>query len=94
MTRNGGFSAEKWAMDKLDREIIEALRVNARVSYKDLGESVFLSANAVSDRLRRLEEQGVVQGYEARNTADTLDRACPATTLYERPLPAMLSNAV
>jgi Lrp/AsnC family leucine-responsive transcriptional regulator len=60
-------------MDKLDREIIEALRVNARVSYKDLGEGVFLSANAVSDRLRRLEEQGVIQGYEARINLRALD---------------------
>ncbi|MBV8660423.1 MAG: Lrp/AsnC family transcriptional regulator [Burkholderiales bacterium] len=52
--------------DKIDREIIEALRCNARVSYKELGEQVFLSANAVSERVRRLQEDGVILGYEAR----------------------------
>lgn len=53
-------------MDKIDREILEALRRDARISYKDLGQRVFLSANAVSERVRRLQERGIILGYEAR----------------------------
>ena len=53
-------------MDKFDREIIAALRKNARTSYKELGEHVSLSANAVSERIRRLEESGAIQKYEVR----------------------------
>jgi Lrp/AsnC family leucine-responsive transcriptional regulator len=53
-------------MDKIDREIVEALRGNARISYRELGERVFLSANAVAERVRRLQESGVIKGYEAR----------------------------
>jgi len=54
------------AVDKFDREIIEALWENARTSYKELGERVFLSPNAVSERIRRLEEAGVIQKYEVK----------------------------
>lgn len=53
-------------MDNIDREIIECLRSNARTSYKELGERVFLSANAVSERVRRLEASGAIQGYDVR----------------------------
>ena len=53
-------------MDKFDREIIEALWENARTSYKVLGERVYLSANAVSERMRRLEESGVIQKYQVK----------------------------
>ena len=53
-------------MDKFDREIIAALWKNARTSYKDLGEHVSLSPNAVSERIRRLEESGVIQKYEVK----------------------------
>ncbi len=60
-------------MDKIDRDILELLRFDARISYKNLGERVFLSANAVSERVRRLEEQGVVLGYEARLNLHALD---------------------
>ncbi len=51
-------------MDRTDREIIEALRHNARLSFKDLGEAVHLSPNAVAERVRRLEATGVIRGYD------------------------------
>ena len=53
-------------MDKFDREIISALWENARTSYKVLGERIFLSPNAVAERIRRLEESGVIQKYEVK----------------------------
>ena len=53
-------------MDKFDREIIAALWENARTSYKVLGERIFLSPNAVAERIRRLEESGVIQKYEVK----------------------------
>jgi Lrp/AsnC family leucine-responsive transcriptional regulator len=52
-------------MDKIDREIIECLRDDARISFKDLGERVRLSANTVADRVRRLVADGVIRGFEA-----------------------------
>ncbi|MYN02179.1 AsnC family transcriptional regulator [Pseudoduganella sp. DS3] len=53
-------------MDKIDREIIELLRDDARISFKDLGERVSLSANTVADRVRRLVAEGAILAFEAR----------------------------
>ena len=53
-------------MDKIDREIIGLLRDDARISFKDLGERVNLSANTVADRVRRLVAEGAILAFEAR----------------------------
>jgi Lrp/AsnC family transcriptional regulator, leucine-responsive regulatory protein len=54
------------ALDKIDREIVELLRHDARLSYRELGERVFLSANTVADRVRRLQADRVLEGFSAR----------------------------
>ena len=50
-------------MDRVDREILDALTENARVSLSQLGRMVGLSANAGAARVRRLEDDGVIVGY-------------------------------
>lgn len=52
-------------MDDIDRELLSLLQEDARVSYADLGRQVGLSAPAVTERVRRLEQSGVVTGYHA-----------------------------
>ena len=50
-------------MDAIDREILIALMENARASYRELGERVALSANATAERVRRLQDAGVIRGF-------------------------------
>ncbi len=45
--------------------ILQALQTDARLSYAQLGRRVNLSAPAVAERVRRLEEAGVIMGYRA-----------------------------
>jgi Lrp/AsnC family transcriptional regulator, leucine-responsive regulatory protein len=52
-------------MDDLDRAILGQLVRNARISYRDLGAAVGLSANAAADRVRRLRREGVITGFTA-----------------------------
>jgi Lrp/AsnC family leucine-responsive transcriptional regulator len=52
-------------MDAIDREILSALVEDARLSYRELGERVSLSANATAERVRRLRESGVIAGFRA-----------------------------
>ena len=59
------YPEKKSAMDKIDRHIIELLRNNARLTYRELGERVYLSANTVADRVRRLIEDKVLLGFHA-----------------------------
>ncbi|MFL5824658.1 MAG: Lrp/AsnC family transcriptional regulator [Solirubrobacteraceae bacterium] len=50
-------------MDEIDREILKALAQDARVSYRELGARVALSANATAERVRRLQREGVIAGF-------------------------------
>ena len=52
-------------MDKIDLKLIELLQKNARYSLKHLAQEVFLSTPAVSTRVLKLEEAGVITGYSA-----------------------------
>ena len=60
-------------LDRIDRVIIELLRGDARLSYRELGEQVGLSANTVAERVRRLLERGVLYGFTARVNFDAID---------------------
>lgn len=52
-------------MDEIDREILGALVEDARLSYRELGERVSLSANATAERVRRMRERGIIAGFRA-----------------------------
>lgn len=60
-------------VEDTDRQIIAALAADGRMSYTDLAERVGLSVSAVHQRVRRLEQRGVIKGYVARVDHDALD---------------------
>jgi len=53
-------------IDKKDRLILEALQTDARQSLAALGKRIGLSQPAMSERVRKLESAGVIEGYGAR----------------------------
>jgi len=52
-------------MEDLDRHIVGLLSHDGRMSFTDLDKATGLSTSAVHQRVRRLEERGVIQGYRA-----------------------------
>src|ERR687887_395622 len=60
------------AVEEIDRAIVGALTADGRLSYTDLAERVGLSVSAVHQRVRRLEQRGVVRGYAARLDGDQI----------------------
>ncbi len=52
-------------MDKIDFKLISLLQKDARTPLKELAGQVFLSAPAVSARLEKLANQGIILGYHA-----------------------------
>lgn len=52
-------------MDNTDYKILEILQSNGRISMKDLGHTVGLTAPAVSERVKKMEDQGIIIGYKA-----------------------------
>ncbi len=68
-------------MEKIDRQILGLLANDGRMSYTDLGKSTGLSTSAVHQRVKRLEERGLILGYGA-----TIDHAAAG-----KPLTAFVS---
>ena len=51
------------ALDSVDRAIVEALCEDARLSHRQLAQRVGVAQGTISNRLRKLESEGVIQGY-------------------------------
>src|SRR3954451_8960611 len=58
--------------DELDHRILELLAANGRMSYTDLGKATGLSTSAAHQRVRRLEQRGVIKGYRAVVDAESV----------------------
>ncbi|MGW5723217.1 Lrp/AsnC family transcriptional regulator [Amycolatopsis sp. NPDC003865] len=66
-------------LDDLDWHLLELLQEDGRLSFSELGRRVSLSGSAVTERVRRLEERGVITGYAAR--VDTSKLGLPIEAL-------------
>ncbi|VXB34456.1 putative AsnC family transcriptional regulator [Pseudomonas sp. 8AS] len=64
-------------MDKFDHQILALLREDARTPVSQIAREVNLSRSAVGERIRQLEQGGVIQGYHAR-VADPAQAAIKA----------------
>ncbi len=53
-------------LDDIDYRILDMLQRNARVSNAEIARAVGMAASAIFERIRKLEERGVIQGYHAR----------------------------
>ena len=53
-------------MDQIDRHILKILQANSRASASEISKEVALSLPAVSERIRKLEESGVIASYGIR----------------------------
>lgn len=73
-------------LDATDVRILDALIEDARISIAELARSVGLSPPSVSERIKRLEEAGVIEGYTLRIDPKALGLPL-ATWLRIRPIP-------
>jgi Lrp/AsnC family leucine-responsive transcriptional regulator len=53
-------------LDETDWQVLKELQADGRLSYHELGRRIGLSAPAVAERVRRLEDAEVITGYQAR----------------------------
>ena len=72
-------------LDAIDWKILENLQQDARMSFAELGRKVGLSTPAVAERVRRLEEAGVITGYHA--TVDMAKLGLPMRVLMRLTIP-------
>jgi Lrp/AsnC family leucine-responsive transcriptional regulator len=53
-------------MDQYNKKILVELQKNARISYTELGNKIGLSGPAVKERVSKMEEQGIIKGYNVK----------------------------
>jgi Lrp/AsnC family leucine-responsive transcriptional regulator len=82
---------EDGPIDALDARILRALADDARISVAEIARLVGLSGPSVSERIRRLEESGVIEGYTVRINAPGVGLPI-AAWLRVRPLPGELAR--
>ncbi|GJL36153.1 HTH-type transcriptional regulator LrpC [Phytobacter ursingii] len=81
----------EYLIDEIDRLILACLVEDARMSLKVLSGRVGLSSPSTAERLKRLEEKGVVEGYAARVNLMALGYTLQALVRV-RPLPGLLQK--
>jgi Lrp/AsnC family leucine-responsive transcriptional regulator len=59
-------------LDETGKKLLSALQENARLSFAELGRRIGLSPAATAERLRRLEEAGVIKGYRVEIDREAL----------------------
>ena len=59
-------------MDKLDYRILNILKENGRETASDISKAIHLSVSAVLDRIKKMEEAGIIKGYTVRVDAKAL----------------------
>jgi Lrp/AsnC family leucine-responsive transcriptional regulator len=64
--REKGLMMLDYKLDLIDRQILQLLQENGRTPYAEIGRVVHLSAPAAAERIRRMEEAGLIEGYHAR----------------------------
>ncbi|WP_137170228.1 Lrp/AsnC family transcriptional regulator [Marinomonas sp. FW-1] len=68
-------------MDKTNWKLLKLLEDNGRLTFAELGKMVHLTAPAVAERVRKLEESGVITGYSAQVNLEKV--GIPITALVE-----------
>jgi Lrp/AsnC family leucine-responsive transcriptional regulator len=83
--------SENGRLDRIDARILDALSADARTSVASLARAVGLSPPSVAERIRRLEDAGVIEGYTLAVGPKALGLPI-AAWLRIRPLPGQLQK--
>ncbi|WJH36474.1 Lrp/AsnC family transcriptional regulator [Paenibacillus sp. CC-CFT747] len=70
-------------MDQVDQRILKELQANARLSMKELGQRIGLTAPAAAERVKKLEERGIIEAYRAALNPEALNKRVTAFILFE-----------
>ncbi|WNQ11807.1 Lrp/AsnC family transcriptional regulator [Paenibacillus aurantius] len=70
-------------MDQVDQGILKELQANARLSMKELGQRIGLTAPAAAERVKKLEERGIIEAYRAALNPEALNKRVTAFILFE-----------
>jgi Lrp/AsnC family leucine-responsive transcriptional regulator len=68
-------------MDEVDLKIIDILKENSKLSFKEIGVKIPMTGQAVGTRINRLIEEGIIEGFTIKTNKDKL--GLPVTALIK-----------
>jgi Lrp/AsnC family leucine-responsive transcriptional regulator len=70
-------------MDQIDSKILSLMHENARISISEMSKIIAMSQPAVTERLRKLEDQGIVTAYRAQLSPQKLGKHTSAFVMFK-----------
>jgi Lrp/AsnC family leucine-responsive transcriptional regulator len=68
-------------LDEVDWQILSILQVEARISFKELGQRIGLTGTAIAERVRKLEDEDIIEGYTIRLNREKI--GLPVTAFFK-----------
>jgi Lrp/AsnC family transcriptional regulator, leucine-responsive regulatory protein len=68
-------------LDEVDWQILSILQLEARISFKELGQRIGLTGTAIAERVRKLEDEGIIAGYTIKLNREKI--GLPVTAFFK-----------
>jgi Lrp/AsnC family leucine-responsive transcriptional regulator len=68
-------------LDAVDWQILSILQLEARISFKELGQQIGLTGTAIAERVRKLEDEGIIEGYTIKLNREKI--GLPVTAFFK-----------
>jgi Lrp/AsnC family transcriptional regulator, leucine-responsive regulatory protein len=68
-------------LDEVDWQILAILQTEARLSFKELGQRIGLTGTAIAERVRKLEDEGIIEGYAVKLNREKI--GLPVTAFFK-----------
>lgn len=68
-------------LDEVDWQILSILQQEARISFKELGQRIGLTGTAIAERVRKLEDEGIIKGYSIKLDREKI--GLPVTAFFK-----------
>lgn len=68
-------------LDEVDWQILSILQTEARISFKELGQRIGLTGTAIAERVRKLEDEGIIEGYRIKINREKI--GLPITAFFK-----------
>ena len=69
-------------MDNLDRKILKLLKQDSKQNFKSIGETLHMTGQAIGARVRKLEDDGIIEGYTVKLNAKKQGLLVALITLF------------
>lgn len=69
------------SLDEVDWQILSILQTEARISFKELGYRIGLTGTAIAERVRKLEDEGIIKGYTIKVNREKI--GLPITAFFK-----------